>query len=417
MRINAIKAFIIKDLKELFRDKTAIFWMIVWPLLWLVLTAYIFIPPETNAPRTMSIGVINYDIGSEYQLNGSLLVDVLEKAEYDEIKLFNVQVYENETLMLDDIKKGRVDAGLIIPKGFGKELTFHQASLKVYVSAANIQSFQINIFMLNAFLDEFSRTVSKEKISWMLKFIPEDNIDLKFIESFLIGIAEPINLILNKISPETLISREAWIGWYTMGALGMALLYSGLNMGSLALMEEKQKKCLPKILASPITPSELIAGKVLSGVASLFLISIITIAFGIGVCGAKIYWNPLRIEHWIVPLMLLILALMVLGLGSILSLVTKSAKGASGLSTSLGLLLAFLTGIWFPKEWFPEWMQILAEYSPATWAIEAIRKVIVFEANLMEVAHYIFGASVVTLIVFVIGVMIYRKSLRKYLEE
>jgi len=214
-----------------------------------------------------------------------------------------------------------------------------------------------------------------------------------------------------------LISREAWIGWYTVGALGMTMLYSGLNMGSVALMEEKQKGCLPKILASPIKPSELIAGKVLSGVITLSLISVITIVFGIGVCGAKIYWNPLRIEHWIVPLMLLVLALMVLGLGSILSLVTKSAKGASNLSTSLGLLLAFLTGIWFPKEWFPKWMQILADYSPATWAIEAIRRVIVFEASLTEIIPYIFGALMATLIIFIAGVIIYRKSLGSYLEK
>ena len=417
MRTSVIRAFVIKDLKELFRDKTAIFWMIVWPLLWLVLTAYIFIPPETNAPRTMNIGVINYDANSEYQLNGSLLIEVLEKAEYNGIKLFNVQIYENETLMLEEVKRGKLDAGLVIPKGFGENLTFYQANLEVYVSATNIQAFQINSFMLNTFIDEFSKRASNEKIDWMLKFIPENYVNLDTVEKFLRGAIKPINSTFNKISPEKLISREAWIGWYTVGALGMTMLYSGLNMGSVALMEEKQKGCLPKILASPIKPSELIAGKVLSGVITLSLISVITIVFGIGVCGAKIYWNPLRIEHWIVPLMLLVLALMVLGLGSILSLVTKSAKGASNLSTSLGLLLAFLTGIWFPKEWFPKWMQILADYSPATWAIEAIRRVIVFEANLTEIIPYIFGALMATLIIFIAGVIIYRKSLRSYLEK
>jgi len=412
-----IKAFVVKDLKELSRDKTAVFWMIVWPLLWLVLTAYVFIPPENYTPKTMKIGVVNYDVDSEYQLNGSLLIDVLERAEYEGVKLFNVLVYKNETLMLDEIKREKIDAGIIIPEGFGENLTFNQANLEIYVSAMNIQSFQINSFMLDAFLDEFSVKISNEKISWMLKFIPEDNVDLEIIEKFLRGIAKPINPAFSKISPEKLISRESWIGWYTIGALGMTMLYSGLNIGSVALMEEKQKRCLPKILASPITPSELIAGKVLFGVTALSIISVIIVIFGVGVCGARIYWDPLRIKYWIIPLVLLILALMVLGLGSLLSLVTKSAKGASNLSTSLGLLLAFLTGVWFPKDWFPRWMQILAEYSPATWAIEAIRKVMVFEADLAEVAPQILATSLVTFVVLAAGVIIYRKSLKKYLEK
>lgn len=412
-----VKAFVVKDLKELSRDKTALFWMVAWPLLWLILTAYIFIPPEADAPRTMKIGVINYDVDSEYPLNGSLLIDILEEAEYNGTKLFNVRIYENETLMLDEIKRGRLDAGLIIPEGFGENLTLHQANLKVYVSAVNIQAFQVNSFTLRAFLDEFSMRVSDEKIDWALRFIPEEYVDLEVVKKFLRGMVEPINSTFNKVSPEKLMSREALIGWYTIGALGMTMLYSGFNLGSLALMEEKQKGCLPKILASPVKPSELIAGKVLSGVIALSIISAITIAFGVGACGAKIYWSPLRIEHWVAPLMLLVLALMVLGLGSILSLVTKSARGASSLSTSLGLLLAFLTGIWFPKEWFPKWMQVLAEYSPATWAIEAIREVIVFEADLTEIAPYVLGSLTATLIVFVVGVAIYRRSLRSYLEK
>ena len=104
-------------------------------------------------------------------------------------------------------------------------------------------------------------------------------------------------------------------------------------------------------------------------------------------------------------------------MGSILSLMVKSVRGASSLSSSLGLMLAFTTGIWFPREWFPEWMRILADYSPATWAVDAIRDVIIFEAGLMEVMHYVIGAALASLVVLAVGAMIYRRMLRKYLER
>ncbi|MEM2465332.1 MAG: ABC transporter permease, partial [Candidatus Bathyarchaeia archaeon] len=145
--------------------------------------------------------------------------------------------------------------------------------------------------------------------------------------------------------------------------------------------------------------------------------SVAIIVFGVFVCRAKIYWSPLRAEHWIAPIMLLVLASLTLGMGSLLSLIVKSVGGASSLSTSLGLMLAFLTGIWFPREWFPAWMRILADYSPATWAVDAIRDVIIFETGLMEVVHYVIGAALAALAVLAVGVMIYRRMLRKYLER
>lgn len=417
MRASAIKAFVVKDFKETFRDKVAVFWMIAWPLIWLVLTAYIFIPPGADRPMTMRVGLVNYDASPGFPVNGSILIRALEEAEYKGVKLFNVKIYENKTLLLEDIRRGRIDAGIIIPENFGEDLTLGQTTLEVYVGVRSIQSAQINRYMLERFIEEFSRVASEKKIAWVMKFIPEEYVPLEVVEGFLRGLVKPINATFTEVLPEALISREAWIGWYTIGAIGMTMLYSGLNIGSTALLEEKQRGCLHKILASPTTPSELIFGKILSGILSLSITSVAIIVFGVFVCGAKIYWSPLRVEHWIAPIMLLVLASLTLGMGSILSLMVKSVRGASNLSTSLGLMLAFMTGIWFPREWFPEWMRILADYSPATWAVDAIRDVIIFEARLMEVMHYVIGAVLAALAVLAVGVMIHRRMLRKYLER
>jgi len=420
LRASAIKAFIVKDFKETFRDKVAVFWMIAWPLIWLVLTAYIFIPPGADRPMTMKIGLVNYDVSSGFPVNGSILIRALEGAEYKGVKLFNVKIYEDKALLIGDIRRGRIDAGIIIPENFGENLTLGQTTLEVYLGARSIQSTQINRYMLERFIEEFSRVASEEKIAWAMKFIPGEYVPLEVlevVEGFLRGLAKPINTTFTEVLPEALISREAWIGWYTIGAIGMTMLYSGLGVGSTALLEEKQRGCLHKILASPITPSDLILGKILSGILSLSITSVAIIVFGVFVCGAKIYWSPLRAEHWIVPIMLLVLSSLTLGMGSILSLMVKSVRGASSLSTSLGLMTAFMTGIWFPREWFPAWMRVLADYNPATWAVDAIRNVIVFEAGLMEVAHYVIGATLAALIVLAIGVVVYRRMLRKYLER
>lgn len=131
---------------------------------------------------------------------------------------------------------------------------------------------------------------------------------------------------------------------------------------------------LKRLLASPMTSTEMSVGKTLVGLITLAVMSLLVIVSGYTTCGAKIIWNPARLEHWLVPLLLTVVALFMIGLGSLLSLVARSVRGASALSTILGLMLSFFTGIWFPRWMMPTWIQALADFFPATWAIDAIRE-------------------------------------------
>lgn len=40
----------------------------------------------------------------------------------------------------------------------------------------------------------------------------------------------------------------------------------------------------------------------------------------------------------------------------------------------------FTAGIWFPAEWMPELLRILAQIFPPTWVIDAVRAVMVYNA-------------------------------------
>ena len=92
MMWSAIKAFIIKELKLTFRSKASIFWIIAWPAIWLLMTAYVFVPPATGQPMTLKVGVVNYDVGSTSPFNGTTLIQILNESEYRGAKLFQVKV-------------------------------------------------------------------------------------------------------------------------------------------------------------------------------------------------------------------------------------------------------------------------------------------------------------------------------------
>ncbi|RLG63535.1 hypothetical protein DRO21_05755, partial [archaeon] len=334
---------------------------------------------------------------------------------YKGVKLFKVKIYKNETKLIEDIRKGKFDGGFIIPKKFGERVTMGQGRLRVLIGAKDIQSAQITNAILRGFIEGMNKMISLIKINETLKRVPQ-NIS-EFLRNWSLGIAMPINATFVEVKPKIFMSRSAIIGWFTIGALGMSMLYSGLSIGSLMVVEEKDRGTLKRLLASPMTATEMLVGKTLAGLISLGIMSLLVIIAGYVLCGAKIIWDPTRLGHWLVPLLLMVVALFMIGLGSLLSLVTKSVKGASALSTVLGLMLSFFAGIWFPKWMLPTWMRVFAEIFPATWALDTIRGIMVYEVSIKEVIPKAIGSVVAAFITYGLGILAYKYLLRKYAEH
>jgi len=393
MRWSVIRAFTIKDLKLGFRSKEALFWIFVWPIILILMTGYIFIPPAAGGPLTLDIGVVNHDLDSAYPMNGSLFLHILEIAEYNGTRLFNVRKYENETLMAKDVKAGLLDGGVNIPEGFGRNLILGQAGLEIYVGVRDVQTAQITEAVLRMFIHEMNRAMLEMK-----------------------GIYVPINASFIDVKPKIFQTRSSIIGWYTIGAVGMVILYGGLNYGSLMILEERARRTLRRLLSSPMSAADMMVGKTISSVLILSLSAVTSIVFGIFFCEAKILWNPYKLEDWVIPLLMFSVTLMTIGLGMLLALITKSARAASSLSTILGLMLSFTAGIWFPKTWMPIWLRILADIFPVTWAMDIVRDIMVYEAGIIRVAPGLLRVLIATAVIYMIGVISYRKTLRRYAE-
>ncbi len=302
MKWPAVKAFMIKSLKLTFRSKADVFWIFAWPAIWLLMSAYIFIPPTAGQPITLSVGVVNYDT-SQIPVNGSLMINILNESEYQGVKLFDVKLYGNESLLIEDLRKGKLDGGVVIPDGFGEKLIYGQARLKIYVGARDPQSAQMTEYILRGFIENLNKAFAIRKVNETLrymeiyasKYLPKNfSIPMKgnlswidFMREWMLGLASPINASFISVKPEALVTRASILGWYTFGALGMSILYSGLLMGALMAVEEKEKGTLRRILASPSTPTDMLVGKTLAGLIILGVMSAFMIVLGVYPCGAK----------------------------------------------------------------------------------------------------------------------------------
>lgn len=428
MKWKTIKGFIIVTLKSFFKDKAIIFWTVGLPIMFVLLSAYVFIPPSAGQQITLDIGVVNHDT-SRTPFNGSSLVEILEQAEYRGRRLFNVKIYDNDTALIRDLENGKLNGGIIIPEDFGKNISVGTARLIVYVGGDSITSIQINRGILVGFIAEFSKRFALTKVNitlnmmekhfnqtWFYIPINDSSFNLtELLRRYYTGLAVPVNATVEEKVPRVLSNRSNILGWYVIGALGMTFLYTGFSLGATFITTEKERGRLERILSSPATEADLLMGKLLAGIIVFLIVSLIINVTGL-ILGAHILWDPLNPVHWLIPLNLVLLAMMTISIGFFLSLISKTTSGASSLGVALGIFLSFTAGIWFPIKWLPEPLRILAQIFPPTWGIDAVRAIMVYNASFDEAILMSMKVAVATVIIFGLGVLAYKKTLSRYTE-
>lgn len=114
--------------------------------------------------------------------------------------------------------------------------------------------------------------------------------------------------------------------------------------------------------------------------------------------------------------MLFVSGLMTIGFGSILALFAKTGSSVSGLGTSLGIILSFTAGIWFPTTMLPSRLRFLSSIFPVSWSINTMRDILVYEKPWSMIYVKTLGSIAATIIVFILAWLIFKKLLRKYVE-
>ena len=411
------------DSKSMIREKMAVFWAIVWPALWVVLVAFIFIPPEVGSGLTFVIGITNYDKGYNSISLGATLVDVLRN-----FTDFKVVLYNSSEDLLADLEKARLDIGVVIPENFTIETLSGTGKLYVYISGSDPQRIQINRGFAQGFFYQFAREVALEKAKVYTKYfimysgnytnmvIPGLNMSMiDVVNRSLVGLANPMDIVFEEKTPKALSDRPAMIGWYTIGAIGMVMLYSGISAGAMAVVVERESGRLDRMIASGVKAFDLLVGKTISEGLILAISSIIVILMGWAL-NARIIWSPLNPRDWLVPLNLLLAYLMSMSIGFILSLATRSSRSAGTLGTVIGFLLTFTTGVWMPKSFLPQPIRAFADVFPVTWALDMVRMIMIYNVDTANLILTQIQVLATTTALIVVGIVAYRKTISRYVE-
>src|SRR3989475_11593137 len=154
--------------------------------------------------------------------------------------------------------------------------------------------------------------------------------------------------------------------------------FSSAFQSGTAVVDDIRSGFLTKMLATPASRASILLGRLLSDAFRVFAQSLIilVLAYGLGVFPATGF-----VGYVLIIFTVAFFSLAWSGISLALGLRTKSAETVFGIAGTLTFPLLFMSTALMDKRLMPEWMKSVSAYNPISFAVNAIRDLIMIGYN------------------------------------
>jgi ABC-2 type transport system permease protein len=304
-----------------FRDRTALFFTILFPLMFLVLFGGIF--KNQTLPKSDVI-----------QIGPVALLDQIpaeQRSQLDEV--LKVEKTDDRAAALEKVRKGDVDAAV---EQDGRRIVLH------YSAADQVKSGTV--------LGLFDSLVQHGNLA-------------------IAGVTPSFSLTSERVEDESLKT----IQYVTPGLLGWAIATGATFGAALTLIMWRQKKILRRLRLAPVTTSSIVGARV--GVS--ILIALVQMAIFIGVATLPFFGLQLSHSWWMAIPLVMAGTLAFLAIGLLAGSFAKTPEAGSAVANLIVLPMAFLSGAFFPLQGAPAWLQTISKALPLRHLVDGMQNVMV----------------------------------------
>ncbi len=356
-----------RNLKETYRDPLALGFLLGFPLVFMVFMGVAFGGETTpNLP----VGVIDND---HTPVSQAFTDETLAGVE-----ALKVSTYDDTTKALKDLKFGDLRAYIVIPQGFGEQVS------------QSWQGKETNI-TLDITYDESDIMLSEQLISI-----------INAVTRSFAHIEIPVTINANPIHIETEITFIDFMG---PGIIVFGILIL-IPTSARIMVSDKEKGFLSRLLTTPARPLDFISGY------SLCLVVIAIIQIIIFVAAAWGFGMDIVGSLWLAFLIFLITGLCSIGIGMVVASLTKTENQAEPLCWLFAMPLAMLSGCWFSIEMLPSYLRTVAYAFPYAHAIDASRATLIRGVGLEAISNDLLFLVGWAVGIFIIGVILFKRSMR-----
>ena len=190
------------------------------------------------------------------------------------------------------------------------------------------------------------------------------------------------------------------------GLLGTILTMTMLIFTSLSVTREVERGTMESLLSMPITPIEIMLGKI----APYVLIGVMQAALIIG-AGVVMFHVPIVGNFFLLSLLTTLFIATNLAMGFTFSTLAENQLQAVQMSMMSFLPSLLLSGFLFPYAGMPQWAQYLGEIFPLTHFVRIARAVMLKGSTLADLRFDATALLVLMLIAMAIAVTRFRRTL------
>ncbi len=303
------------------RDRTAVFFTILFPLMFLFLFGGIFKDQSAPRPKVAEIGQVQ-------------LLDAMPAAARQQLaKALDLTQTADRASALERVRKGDL-AGAVEQQG--GLVTIHY-SVGDQVKAATVQG------VLQALVQQANVAATGAPPRFRLAGQQVEDQSLKTIQ------------------------------FVTPGLLGWAIATGATFGAALTLVTWRQKKILRRLRLAPVRTATVVGARV--GVS--MAVALIQTAIFIGIARTPYFGLQLSAWWWLSVPLVLAGTLAFLSIGLLVGAFAKTPESASAAVNLIVLPMGFLSGAFFPLDNAPGWLQAVSKVLPLRYLVDGMKNVMV----------------------------------------
>ena len=304
------------------RDRASLFWTFFLPLVIMVI-----------------FGLLNFG-----EL-GKLDVGIVDNAQNDVSSAFTDGLANIEALRIehgteaperDALTEGRRDLVIILPEDFASEGQTSTVQALYHSSRSN--ETQVGLNILRSAVDEVNFAITETQRVVTVDSEPVDARNLGYIDFLMPGV------------------------------IGMSIMQLGLFSVAFSFVSMKREGVLRRLLATPLNPATLLIAQVLTRLVVVMVQTVILAGVAVFLFRAEFAGN-----FFSVLLAAAMGGAVFLALGFAVSGWSRTEQQAAPLANIVALPMMFLSGVFFSRDVLPNVLQVITDYLPLTYLVEAIR--------------------------------------------
>src|SRR4051812_8180697 len=200
-----------------------------------------------------------------------------------------------------------------------------------------------------------------------------------------------------------------YIQYLLPGSIVMSIFMMVMIGGGIIYIDDKARGLHEGYLVTPITRLELILGFTVSGATKAVISGLVLMTLGSLIAGIANPFAPLRLIRLFVVIVITAIALM--SMMFLIMVRMNDPLMPRAMFGVLNTLLYFPSGAVYPQQAFPDWMRALAAVDPFTYAVHALKCLLLKNTTFAAILPDLGFLCLFSLVAMTFATLLFRRSL------